>query len=135
MAKRQCSYSFLQQHKSSITNTIKFGKKFFWIIGLKFKTKYFKLVGIILDDNFKWFENVIGLNSQLAKTVSTLKRLKQILPLKSKVIIYNFLFKFHNDYGLPIWDNAIYSSKRSFFKLQKAVRATVLQVLTQILNH
>ena len=92
-------------------------------IGYRFKTKSFKLVGIMLDDKLNWAQHAGYIRGKLSRANYALARAKRILPLKIKLMTYNSLLKCHMDYCQPIWGNCPASYKRGFLKLQKtAVR-------------
>ena len=88
-------------------------------IGYRFDTKFFKLVGVCLDDSLNWKEHASKVRSKLAKTTYALARLKNLLPQDIKIQIYNSLFRCHIDYCLPIWGNITASDKKGIQNLQK----------------
>ena len=61
---------------------------------------------------------------KISKTIVKLKRLKQRLPLHTRIQIYNSLIVSHINYGLLIWG---YNGKRIFALQKKAIRLIMNQ--------
>ena len=61
-------------------------------------------LGIILDDKFSWKEQITELNRKIVKYTGIFSKLRYILPLKYRIILYNtFIFsRLNNGVGIPI---------------------------------
>ena len=91
-------------------------------IGNRFSTKFFKLVGVKLDDQLNWSEHSNYVSGKVAKANYGLARAKKILPTDLKLMVYNSLIKCHLDYCLSIWGDCCSSNKRGLLKLQKKLQ-------------
>lgn len=76
-------------------------------IGTEHSKKSAKFLGVLLDDNLNWIEHINMVANKLRKTLYTLNSIRDILPIKTKIQIYNSLFKPHIDYCLVIWGNSL----------------------------
>jgi len=54
--------------------------------------KFFKFVGLHLDEHLSWDYHLIELNKKLSSSYFALKSVKNILPVKIRKTIYNTLF-------------------------------------------
>ena len=66
--------------------------------------------------NWKTHENLVAKLNKISKTIGISKRRKQLLPLHTRIHIYNSLILSHINYVLLIWG---YKGKR-IFALQKS---------------
>jgi hypothetical protein len=88
-------------------------------IGESCTNKYFKFVGILLDENLSWSYHISHVRGKLASANYALSKLKNILPMKIKLNIYNSLFKSHLEYGLLCWGGAKQGLLKPLTILQK----------------
>ena len=65
--------------------------------------KFFKFLGIILDENLSWKSHTNLVANKLSKVVGILNRLKVVYPEQALFFIYNSLFMSHINYGLLLW--------------------------------
>ena len=91
-------------------------------IGEDYTCKSVKFLGVLLDDGLTWREHINLVASKLRKVLFTLIAVKSILPTKTKLQLYNALFKPHIDYCLVIWGNAL-DTKVIKMLQKKAIRA------------
>ena len=86
-------------------------------------TKYVTFLGLILDEKLQWKGHVSKIASKLRSTIFLLNQVKNVLPLKVKINLYNALIKPHIEYCLNIYGNS--PSLPIIEKLQKkAIRIT-----------
>ena len=84
------------------------------------RVKFFKFLGIILDENLTMKNHINMVTSKLSKITGILNRLKHIYPEHALLAIYNSLFVSHLNYGILLWGTNLDKVHR----LQKrAVRA------------
>ena len=76
-------------------------------VGEDYPKKSTKFLGVLLDDKLSWREHINMVASKLRKALFTLISIKNILPLKTRIELYNALFKPHIDYCLVVWGNAL----------------------------
>jgi hypothetical protein len=88
-------------------------------IGEDCKTKFFKFVGIKLDEHLTWSHHLNHVRGKLSSANYALSRIKNLLPTNIKLDIYNALFKSHLEYGLICWGGAKSSKLKPLLILQK----------------
>lgn len=93
-------------------------------IGNDCTCKYFKFVGIKLDEFLDWDYQIENISNKIASAVFALNQIKNILPLNIRKIVYNSLVRSHIEYGIMTWGSAKKSKLQKIIKIQKkAVRA------------
>ena len=91
-------------------------------IGEDYTKKSVKFLGVLLDDKLSWREHINMVANKLRKSLFTITSVKSILPIKTKIQLYNALFKPHLDYCVVIWGHAL--DTKSLLMLQKrAIRS------------
>ena len=63
----------------------------------------FKFLGIMVDEQLNWKQHIDYLHSKLRKSFFSLCRIKNLFPLKLKILLFNALFKSHIEYGIQVW--------------------------------
>ena len=76
-------------------------------IGMDCQDKYFKYVGIKLDEFLNWDFHIKHVRNKLSSAVYALSKIKNILPPHIKYTIYNSLFRSHLEYCLINWGKAV----------------------------
>ena len=79
----------------------------------------FNFLGITLDDKLRWNKHIDKISNKISRNVGILNSMKHILPISTKILIYNSLILSHINYGLLLWG---YSCKRIEILQKKAVR-------------
>ena len=79
----------------------------------------FNFLGIILDSNLNWKYHAHYISNKLSRTLGIMNKLKQFLPTKVMLHIYNSLFLAHVNYGLFLWG---WKSQNMGKLVKKAVR-------------
>ena len=81
--------------------------------------KYFKFVGIRIDEHLTWQAQINHVRAKLASANFALAKIKNLLPLPARLTIYNSLFKSHLEYGLICWGGVKKSLLKPLFQIQK----------------
>ena len=76
----------------------------------------FNFLGIHFNEQLNWKSHVDKLSVKCCRILGILNRLKRILPLNIKIILYNSLMLPHLNYGITLWG---FKCERSL-KLQKS---------------
>ena len=84
-------------------------------IGNDCKDNYFKFVGVRIDEFLHWKDHFNYVKSKLASSTFALSKVRNILPEKTKLLIYNSLFRSHLEYCIIAWGK---SNKLQISKLQ-----------------
>ena len=79
------------------------------------KVNNFNFLGIILNEHLNWKTHTDHIANKLCRTNGVINRLKHVLPLSVKLMLYNSLFLTHINYGLLSWGN----ERSRVVKLQK----------------
>jgi len=65
--------------------------------------KFFKFVGLHLDEHLSWDYHLSKLNKKFSSSYFALYTVENILPLKIRKTIYNTLFKNYMEFGITCW--------------------------------
>lgn len=112
-------------------------------IGKGFTKKSVKFLGVYIDDSLNWKEHINEVCKKLRKSLFTLSQIKNVLPLKTRILVYNALFKPHIDYCLVIWGNSNHSKPiellqkraiRTVYNMNKFTHAEPLLKQSRLLN-
>ena len=57
----------------------------------------------MVDEQLNWKQHIDYLHSKLRKSFFSLCRIKNLFPLKLKILLFNALFKSHIEYGIQVW--------------------------------
>ena len=80
-------------------------------------------LGLTLDTNLNWKKHTEEVSNKCSKIVSILNRLKHVLPLEIKIILYNAQILSHMNYCIMIWG---YQGSRIMNIQKKAMRILTL---------
>ena len=92
-----------------------------------------KFLGLTIDDRLNWKQHISEVSKQLSKSNGVINRLKNVLPKKSLLTLYNALVLPHLNYSLLVWGNTQTTLLNSLFKLQKRVLRNINQ--THYISH
>ena len=95
-------------------------------IGRDCNTKFFKFVGILLDDELKWDKHINYVENKIASSIYALSQTKKLFPTPILKTIYNSLAKPHLEYGLIVWGAAKDEQMAKIHNLQKKAVRNVL---------
>ena len=94
-------------------------------MGLNCETKWFKFLGMRLDDKLSWEGQCAHVYQKAATGTFMLARLKRTVPHRIRLMIYNSLVRPYFEYCIEVWGCSKASDLKVFFKLQKmCVRIT-----------
>lgn len=65
--------------------------------------KHFKFLGFHIDETLNFEAHTQKIINKLNSANHILRKIKNTIPLKQKILIYNAIFKPHLEYGAPIW--------------------------------
>ena len=88
-------------------------------IGEQCDTKWFKFVGHHMDEYLTWEYQIAHVHSKLASANFAIAKVKNLLPRKIKLTLYNSLFKSHLEFGILAWGGVKSSKLKRIIVLQK----------------
>ena len=88
-------------------------------IGSDMPNKYFKFLGHFLDDKLNWEFHIRNIQSKISAGNFALARVKNILPINIKYMLYNSLIKSHLEYGIVTWGGASQGKLNKLLNIQK----------------
>ena len=88
-------------------------------IGSDCKTKFFKFLGVLIDDKLDWNFHIDSIKKKMHSACFALSKTRDILPLKARLAIYNCLIMSHLNYCNVIFGCAKYKYLSSLASLQK----------------
>lgn len=77
-----------------------------------------KSLGIIIDENLQWKQQIDSTSKKLSKAIGVLRRVKPFISKDSLIIIYNSLVLPHFDYCSLVWGNCNKTLREKMQKLQ-----------------
>ena len=86
------------------------------------KEKFFKYVGIHLDERLTFQSHIQNIELKITKNLAIMKSAKRLIPLAMKKILYNALIKPYLEYGAEIWGA---TKKKYILKLRKLNRRAI----------
>ena len=66
--------------------------------------KYFKFVGLKLDEFLNWDFQIEHISNKITSSILALSQIKNILPLNIRLFVYNLLVRPHIKYGIVTWE-------------------------------
>ena len=82
------------------------------------KVDKIKFLGVIIDDQLSWNDQIEHIENKLLSTIALIKRMKKFVPQSQYPKIYHSLFESHLTYGISCWRGSYES------KLLKALYST-----------
>ena len=82
---------------------LKIGDEVLERIGSDCKTKFYKFVGLLIDDSLSWEAHISHVHAKLSSANYLINSTKNVLPKKIRMTLYNSLFKSHLQYGILAW--------------------------------
>ena len=79
----------------------------------------FNFLGLTINQHLNWKSHVDKISNKISRNIGILNKLKHVLPLNTKIVIYNSLILSHINYGLLAWG---YSCGRVIKLQKKAMR-------------
>ncbi len=63
----------------------------------------FNFLGLTLDKNLNWKGHLNKTSNNISKSIGILNKIKRVIPLKTKILLYNSLILPHLNYGILAW--------------------------------
>ena len=83
-----------------------------------------RFLGVLIDDQLTWKNHISAINSKMSKYVGILYKLKNILPLKARILIFHSFVQSQLNYCSLVWGLSAKFHIESLFTTQKkAMRA------------
>ena len=89
-------------------------------------SQHLKILGVYVDRNLKWDEQVTKLRKKTIGIVKHLHRINKILPLKSKLKLYDSLVAPHFNYADIIWSGCNQANKQKLQTVQNFALKSIL---------
>ena len=77
-----------------------------------------KSLGIIINEGLKWKDQYRSLTGELVGGLSSLKKLKDVLPQSKLCDVYHALFESHLRYGNVLWGSILSSELQALQRFQ-----------------
>lgn len=71
----------------------------------------FKFLGVNIDNHLTFYQQYTQVKTKMKKGIAALYHVRNVLPIKTKLIIFNSLVKPAYEYGSPIWSLALYPTQ------------------------
>lgn len=85
-----------------------------------------RFLGVIVDENLTWTTHIKTVQTKMSRYIGIMYKLKNILPLKSKIQIYHSFVQSHINYCSLVWGFSAKSNIEKLFRAQKkGMRAIV----------
>ena len=78
-----------------------------------------RFLGVLIDDKLSFSQHITAIKTKMSRYIGTLYRLKHILPLKARLLIYNSLVQSHLNYCSLVWGFTNKSKIEALFSTQK----------------
>ena len=98
---------------------LKLGEEQIERIGSECTNKYFKFVGLYLDEHLTWDHQVQHVHNKLSSGNYAINSAKNFLPLHIRKNIYNSLFRSHLEYGILAWGGIPKNKLKGIIGIQK----------------
>lgn len=85
-----------------------------------------RLLGVDIDPKLTWSTHVENLRKKLLKRIAVLARIKKLLPIKYRIILFNASIKPILEYCVSVWGNCNAGLLDDLFKLQKRCARIIL---------
>ena len=103
---------------------LKIGNEILERIGTDCTNKYFKFVGLKIDEFLNWDYQIEHVSNKIASSIFALNQIKNILPINIRLLVYNALVRPHIEYGIITWGGVKNAKLQKIKSLQKrAIRA------------
>lgn len=65
--------------------------------------KYIKILGVYIDDQLNWNQQIQNLRKKTTNSIRNLHRVQQLIPLKHRILLYDSLVASHYNYADIVW--------------------------------
>ena len=85
-----------------------------------------RFLGVIVDENLTWAKHISTLRTKMARYIGIMYKLKRMLPLKTRIQIYQSFVQSHINYCSLVWGFCAKSHIEKIFRAQKkGLRAVI----------
>ena len=85
-----------------------------------------RFLGVIIDESLKWSRHVKTVLSKMSRYIGIMYKIKKLLPLKSRLQVFNSFIQSHVHYCSLVWGFCCKSSIEAIFsKQKKGLRAVI----------
>ena len=110
-------------------------KKDAWRLSVVLKMSVSKSLGVKIDQNLKWDDNVQMISKKVASGISAIKHVRNFVPHETLLTIYRALVQPHFNYCSAVWGNCNKGLSEKLQKLQnRAARIISLSNYNASLN-
>ena len=78
-----------------------------------------RFLGVIVDENLTWAKHISTLRTKMARYIGIMYKLKRMLPLKTRIQIYQSFVQSHINYCSLVWGFCAKSHIETIFRAQK----------------
>ena len=82
------------------------------------RVKVTKSLGVLIDERLSWFDHIDSVSRKISTAIADLRQVRQFVPKKTPITIYNSLIKPLFEYCDIVWNNIPCSSVTRMQKLQ-----------------
>ena len=83
------------------------------------RTPSARFLGVLVDEKLTWNSHIIAIRRKMSRYIGILYKLKSILPLAARLLIYHSLIQSHVNYCSLVWGFACKSNIETIFRAQK----------------
>lgn len=80
-----------------------------------------KFLGVIFDSNLNWQHHISHIKNKISKVIGILKRVRNKIPIKFLITLYNTLILPHLTYCITIWGNTFKKYTNNIITTQKKI--------------
>ena len=85
-----------------------------------------KILGVHVDQELNWNKQVAEVNKKARYSSRKLQRVNHLLPLKSKLLLYNSLVATHFNYADTVWGGLSQQNKNKLQRTQNSIAKSIL---------
>ena len=83
-----------------------------------------RFLGVLVDEKLTWSHHIAAVKSKMSRYIGVLYKLRNIIPIKARVLTFNSLVQSHINYCSLVWGSTTKNKIDSLFSTQKkAMRA------------
>ena len=78
-----------------------------------------RFLGVLVDEKLSWTQHIAAIKTKMSRYIGVLYKLKNVLPLKARMLTFNSLVQSHLNYCSLIWGSSPKSNIETLFITQK----------------
>ena len=83
-----------------------------------------RFLGVIVDEKLKWTKHISALKSKMTKYLGIMYKLKFVIPLKARLLIYQSFVHSHLNFCSSAWGFAAKSGIDQLLTIQKCIKSS-----------